>query len=51
MKYEPYEYQSYASRFILEHPYCGLILDMGLGKTVITLTALLDVYKRQILLI
>ena len=40
MKYEPYEYQSYASRFILEHPYCGLILDMGLGKTVITLTAL-----------
>ena len=28
MKYEPYEYQSYASRFILEHPYCGLILDM-----------------------
>ena len=40
MKYEPYKYQSFASDFILEHPYCGLILDMGLGKTVITLTAL-----------
>lgn len=40
MIYKPYEYQSYAKEFIIEHPECGLFLDMGLGKTVITLTAL-----------
>lgn len=42
MKYNPYEYQTFASNFVLEHPICGLILDMGLGKSVITLTALWD---------
>ena len=40
MKYEPHNYQTFASEFILEHPVCCLMLDMGLGKTVITLTAL-----------
>ena len=40
MKYNPHDYQDYATGFVLEHPYCGLILDMGLGKSVITLTAL-----------
>lgn len=40
MKYKPHNYQQYASNFILEHPICCLMLDMGLGKTVITLTAL-----------
>lgn len=40
MKYRAHDYQDYATRFVLEHPYCGLILDMGLGKSVITLTAL-----------
>ena len=40
MKYKPHEYQSFATDFVLEHPACGLILDMGLGKSVITLTAL-----------
>ena len=39
MKYEPYFYQQYAENFILEHPSAGLFLDMGMGKTVITLTA------------
>lgn len=42
MKYNPHDYQTYATNFVLEHPYCGLILDMGLGKSVITLTALWD---------
>ncbi len=42
MKYNPHDYQSFATDFVLEHPYCGLILDMGLGKSVITLTALWD---------
>lgn len=40
MKYKPYDYQAYATNFILDHEVCGLILDMGLGKSVITLTAL-----------
>lgn len=40
MKYSPYDYQEYARQFIIDHPRCGLLLDMGLGKTVITLTAM-----------
>ena len=40
MKYRPHNYQQYAADFILEHPVCCLMLDMGLGKTVITLSAL-----------
>lgn len=40
MKYIPYEYQAKATRFVLDHPECGLFLDMGLGKSVITLTAI-----------
>jgi len=39
MLYRPYDYQRTATRWILEHPRCGLFLDMGLGKTVSTLTA------------
>ena len=31
MKFIPHDYQEYATRFVLEHPNCGLILDMGLG--------------------
>lgn len=42
MKFIPHDYQKFATQFVLEHPYCGLILDMGLGKSVITLTALWD---------
>lgn len=40
MKYNPHDYQEYAKNFILTHPICCLMLDMGLGKTIITLTAL-----------
>lgn len=39
MKYEPHPYQEYATRRIIETPKVGLFLDMGLGKTVSTLTA------------
>lgn len=37
-----YPYQEYAKQFILTHPFCGLFLDMGLGKTLITLSALYE---------
>ena len=40
MKYNPHEYQKYAQEFIINHPACYLMLDLGLGKTVITLSAL-----------
>lgn len=40
MRYTPHAYQRRAQSFIEENPYCGLFLDMGLGKTVTTLTAL-----------
>lgn len=39
MQYKPYEYQRTATQWILDHKRCGLFLDMGLGKTVSTLTA------------
>ena len=37
-----HEYQNYCVSFIKEHPEAMLILSMGLGKTAITLTAILD---------
>lgn len=40
MKYSPHEYQAFATNFILEHPIAAVLLDMGLGKSVITLTAI-----------
>lgn len=40
MKYIPHNYQEYATNKILELPKVGLFLDMGLGKTVISLTAI-----------
>lgn len=35
-----HEYQRHAVRHIIEHPYCGLLMEMGLGKSVSTLTAI-----------
>ena len=40
MEFVPHAYQSYAIDFILSHPVSAVFLDMGLGKTVITLTAI-----------
>lgn len=40
MIYTPHAYQERATRFIIDHPNCALFLDMGLGKSVITLTAI-----------
>lgn len=42
MKYKPHDYQAYATNFILEHPISAVFLDMGLGKSVITLSAIFD---------
>ena len=42
MKYNPHEYQRYATDFILSHPISAVFLEMGLGKSVITLSAIFD---------
>lgn len=40
MKYKPHNYQRYATEYIESHPTAAVFLDMGLGKTSITLTAI-----------
>lgn len=40
MKYQPHDYQKYATKFIIDHPVAAILLQMGLGKSVITLTAI-----------
>lgn len=42
MRYAPHDYQSYAIGFIEDTPACAVMLDMGLGKTSIALTAMYD---------
>lgn len=56
MKYLPHEYQEYAKEFIVDQKISALFLDCGLGKTVITLTAIweliLDYFEiRRVLVI
>lgn len=40
MKFTPHPYQQYCIDRVVTDPYIGLMLDMGLGKTVITLSAI-----------
>ena len=40
MKFVPYPYQEAAIRWVLDRPASGLFLGMGMGKTVVTLTAI-----------
>lgn len=56
MRYTPHNYQSYATRFITTHEVAAIFLGMGLGKSIITLTAiwelLLDSFQaRRVLVI
>lgn len=37
-----HDYQDLAYDFILEHPFCALFIDLGLGKTITSLTAAID---------
>lgn len=47
MEFKPYPYQQYCIDSIIYNRAVGLFLDMGLGKTVITLTAIHDLrYNR-----
>lgn len=40
LKYVPHKYQERAEDHVMCNPNCGLFLDMGLGKTVVTLTCI-----------
>jgi len=40
MIYTPHPYQDFATKHVIENSFSGLFLDMGLGKTVSTLTAI-----------
>lgn len=42
MNFSPHNYQVYAIDYIETHPVAAVLLDMGLGKTVISLTAIAD---------
>lgn len=42
MIFTPHEYQKYAIKYIETHPIAAVLLDMGLGKTVISLTAIFN---------
>ena len=42
MKYKPHSYQTFATQYIENHKVAAVLLDMGLGKTSITLTAVND---------
>ena len=47
MVFKPHDYQRYCIQRMVNEPVLGLFLDMGLGKTVITLTAVNDLrYNR-----
>lgn len=39
-KFTPHPYQRAAIEWIMEHPQCGLFMEMGLGKSVCTLMAI-----------
>ena len=47
MKFVAHDYQSFAEQHILSHEVAALFLDMGLGKTVITLTAIEQLMYRS----
>lgn len=42
MKYKPYYYQAYATQWIIDKKKSALFLEMGMGKSVATLTAILE---------
>ena len=50
MRYSAHDYQKYATDFILTHPVSAVFLEMGLGKSVITLTAIFDLCLDQFLI-
>ena len=46
-RFEPHDYQRRAIGWVLDHPRCGLFMEMGLGKTICTLTAVQTLVDRM----
>lgn len=42
MQFKPHNYQAYCTEYLKTHAIAALLLEMGLGKTIITLTAIND---------
>lgn len=47
MRYSPHDYQEFATRFIVENDIAAILLDMGMGKTSIVLTAIMQLMFEQ----
>ena len=49
MIWTPKDYQLDAVKWLLQRPHAGLFLDMGLGKTSITLAAIAELRRRRLI--
>lgn len=47
MIYKPFPYQDYGTNHLLENEKAGLFMEMGLGKTVCTLTAIVELMHKR----
>lgn len=47
MKYKPHDYQAHTTQFIIDHPEAAILLGMGMGKTISTLTAINDLLRNR----
>lgn len=47
MKFTPHEYQRYTIQFIIDHPEAAILLGMGMGKTISTLTAINELIRNR----
>jgi SNF2 family DNA or RNA helicase len=49
MKYKPHAYQKRAIRWVLQNPAAGLLLDVGMGKTSIVLSAIKILIEKDVI--
>lgn len=47
MQYKPHEYQQHTTQFIIDHPEAAILLGMGMGKTISTLTAINELIRNR----
>ena len=51
MKYNPYDYQKYSIDFIVDNKVCALLIDMGMGKSSVTLSTIDILIKNKKVLV
>lgn len=47
MQYKPHNYQKHTTQFIIDHPEAAILLGMGMGKTISTLTAINELIRNR----